>query len=350
MAAPLRARRPRPRPAAARPKGTRRSAGDVLVIGLAGLVLAAFVNADAMVERAEEKPFGPGRDRSLAIWHPVQDVAHVLQLHRLRDLGDALAGNEDDDDAPAPTTVPAAAPAAVVRPELRTPTSEEPLRVLMAGDSVLRDFSESVLRLTAGDARLAVTAHFEIATGLTRPDAYDWPSALVDDVGEVDPELVIVMFGGNDGQGIIEPDGTVHQRVSDPGWAPEYARRVGDLMDQLRADGDTLVYWVLQPPMRDADFDARIDIIDDVYEQEAEDRPWIRIVDTAPLFGTADGSYADALPGADGSVADLRQGDGIHLSREGADLLATHVLGLIDDELSRSADRPPSTTTTAPAG
>lgn len=315
----------------------RRSAGDVLVIGVAALVLAALINADAMVERAEEKPFGPGRDRSLAIWHPVQDVAHVLQLHRLRDLGDALAGNGDEPDVVVPsTTIPADVVEAAVRPELRAPAPGEPLRILMAGDSVLRDFSESVLRLTAGDTRFAIEAHYEIATGLTRPDAYDWPAALADDVARVDPELVVVMFGGNDGQGIVEPDGTVHQRVSDPGWAPEYARRVAALMDQLRGDGDTLVYWVLQPPMRDVDFDARIDIINDVYEREAEDRPWVQVVDTAPLFGTADGSYADALPGVGGAVADLRQGDGIHLSRDGADLLADHVIDLIAGELSPS--------------
>lgn len=354
MTAPLRSRRPatgptRSRRAPRRP-GTRRSAGDVLVIGVAALVLAALINADAMVQRAEEKPFGAGRDRSLAIWHPVQDISHVLQLHRLRDLGDALAGNEDGDDAVdaaaglGATTIPEVA--AIVRPALRPPTAADPLRVLMAGDSVLRDFSESVLRLTADDPRLAITPHYEIATGLTRPDAYNWPAALVDDVAATDPELVIVMFGGNDGQGIIEPDGTVHQRVSDPGWAPEYARRVGALMDQLRGDGDTLVYWVLQPPMRDADFDARIDIIDGVYEAEAEDRPWVEIVDTTPLFGTPSGEYADNLPGVDGTVTDLRQGDGIHLSRDGADLLATYVLDLLFSEISLPA-AVPSTTTTA---
>ena len=193
-----------------------RSAGDVLLIGVAGLALAALVNADAMVDRAEEKPFGPGRDRSLAVWHPVQDVAHVLQLHRVRDLGDALAGNEDDGDGAVPTTVPTDGFEEAVRPELRAPAPGEPLRILMAGDSVLRDFSESMLRLTAGDARFAVEAHYEIATGLTRPDAYNWPAALADDVERVDPEVVVVMFGGNDGQGIVEPDGTVHQRVSDP--------------------------------------------------------------------------------------------------------------------------------------
>ena len=29
------------------------------------------------------------------LWHPVQDVANVSQITRLRDLGDWLVGNED---------------------------------------------------------------------------------------------------------------------------------------------------------------------------------------------------------------------------------------------------------------
>ncbi len=72
-------------------------AGRVLVIMVAALVLAMLVNADALVERAERKPPGASRDRSLAVWHPVQDVSHVLQLYRVRQLADWVAG---DDDAP----------------------------------------------------------------------------------------------------------------------------------------------------------------------------------------------------------------------------------------------------------
>ncbi len=85
---------PSARPAAA--PGPRRpgeqSAGACCVTMVVALALAALVNADALVERAERKPFGDGRDRSLAIWHPVQDIAHLTQISRLRDLGDWLGG------------------------------------------------------------------------------------------------------------------------------------------------------------------------------------------------------------------------------------------------------------------
>jgi uncharacterized protein len=320
------------RPETTRPRRHRGelSAGRVLVVMVVGFVVAALVNADAMVERAEEKPFGGARDRSLAVWHPVQDVAHVLQLHRIR-------GGEEDQQDFTPTTQPEDELAAAVRPEVRSPTAAAPLRVLLAGDSVIRDFGESVLRLSADDPRYDTALHYEIATGLTRDDVFNWPAALAADLEAGDPEVVVVMFGGNDGQGIVEPDGTVHQRVTDPGWAPEYARRVGLMMDQLQAD-DRLVYWVLQPPMRDAEFDERIDIINDVFVTEAEDRPWVEIVETAPLFGDGNGDFVDLVPGAGGGLEDLRQDDGIHLARAGADLLAANLLQLLAAEISPEAD------------
>ena len=351
MVTPLRSRRPaRPRRATPRRRGPRRAAGDVLVIGVTALVLAALVNADALVERAERRELGAARDRSLAVWHPVQDISHVLQLHRIRQLGDALAGNDDDEVIvlPAPAA-PGATTTVPTRPELRTPTAAAPLRLWVGGDSIVRDFGESVLRLAAPDPLFEPVLHYEISTGLTRPDYFDWPAALIDDMAATDPEVVVIMFGANDGQGIVRADGTAIQQVTDPAWDDEYALRVGAVMDLLHEDDDRLVYWVLQPPMREAGFDARIDIINAVFEREAASRPWVEVVDTAPLFGTADGSYADNLPGPGGAVADLRQGDGIHLSRAGADLLAQHVLDLIVDELSPSAGSDPATTTSTTA-
>lgn len=356
-------RRPGPaRPAPhRRPRGNRRSAGDVLVIGVVGLLLAALINADAMVARAEQKPFGAGRDRSLLLWHPVQDVSHVLQLHRIRDLGDALAGNEDRGSADAAgdigvtTTIPPGATTTLPpRPEVRTPTAADPLRVWVGGDSIMRDLAESILRLTASDPRFDVTDHAVISSGLTRPDFFDWPAALETDMATTDAEVVVIIFGANDGQGIVTPDGTTFQRVSDPGWSVEYARRVAGVMDQLR-DGDRLVYWVLQPPMRDADFDRRIQIIDDVYREAAATRPWIQLVETEELLGDANGRFLDERAGAGGALLDLRQDDGIHLARDGADLLAGTIVDQIEGEFTPdpaagppgSTGGPGSSTTTA---
>jgi hypothetical protein len=321
----------RPRRRTVRRRGEQ-PAGQLLLVMLGALALGALVNADAMVERAERKPLGPGRDRSLAIWHPVQDVAHITQLHRLRALGDHLVGDGG-------TTTGADLAAAVpegpatrrnVRPELRVPTVDEPLRVYVGGDSVVRDAGESLLRLAVEDERLHTALHYEIATGLSRPDHFDWPATLVGDTTALRSELVLLMFGGNDAQGIVGRDGEVFSEVDSPGWRAEYARRAGAVMDSLAAD-DRLIFWIAQPPMRDATFDARISVINEVVRAEAEERRWVTFVDTAAVLGGADGGYVDRLPGLD---EDLRQGDGIHLSRAGADLLARHLLDLVHDEIT----------------
>jgi uncharacterized protein len=316
-------------------------AGHLLLVMTAALVLGALINADALVARAEQKPLGPARDRSLYLWHPVQDIAHLTQLHRLRRLGDHLVGDTGDGGAGSRADLAAAVPGDAdpklpnVRPELRSPTTEDPLRIYIGGDSVVRDAGESFLRLSASDKRVRTALHYEIATGLARPDHFDWPATLVGDAAALHPEVAILMFGGNDAQGIVGPDGQVFGQVDTPGWRAEYARRVAAVMDSLQTR-DRVIFWVSQPPMRDAAFAQRTAVINEVVAEQAKARRWVTFVDTNKVLGGPDGGYVDRLPEID---ADLRQADGIHLSRAGADLLARHLLARIADELARTADR-----------
>lgn len=313
------------------------SAGQILVTMLVTLGLAALVNADALVERAERKPLGPGRDRSLAIWHPVQDIAGITQVSRLRDLGDWLAGNEDEGGTVVPEVGPTTTvPPEVVRPSLRTPTAADPLRVYIGGDSIVRDAGDAFLNLAGANPLFRTTLHYENATGLTRPDFYDWPAALAADMAEHRPEVAFILFGGNDSQGIVAPDGAVYPGPSDPGWRTEYARRVGQAMDVLRAD-DRLVYWIGLPPMREAGFDGRAEIMNEIYRTAASSRPWMTFLDTHPTFGDENGDYVERKPDADGDLVDLRQDDGVHLSSPGAERLARVLLGLIDEEVRAGA-------------
>jgi uncharacterized protein len=321
-------------------------AGRVLVVMVLSLVLAVLINADELVARAERRPLGPSRDRALAIWHPVQDVSHAVQLYRVRQLADWVVGNGDHggpepappspEAAPASSTSAAATPAgeeAVAAPppaevELRTPTPHEPLRLWVGGDSMAQTFGESLVRL-AGDTRVVdPKLHYEISSGLTRHDYYDWPRALAGDVADQRSEVVVAVFGANDAQGIVLPDGTPIQQMSDPRWASEYRRRVAAVMEQLRGD-DRLVVWVTLPPMRDPDFEARVDLINRIYEDEAATRPWVTVVEAADVLGD-EGEFTDLLPDGSGGLEDVRLADGVHLTRAGGDRLAAEVLDVVE--------------------
>lgn len=331
-------------------------AGRVLVIMVAALVLAMLVNADALVERAARKPPGAERDRSLAIWHPVQDVSHALQLYRIRQVADWALGDDGPDGAevaPPPSGRDARRPPGSARERagtteddtpsavepatatLRTPTAEAPLRLWVGGDSMAQVFGQSLVAAAEATGVVDPTLHYEMASGLTRPDYYDWPRALAADVDEADPEVVVVVFGVNDAQGIVLADGSPIQQVADPAWAVEYRRRVGTVMDQLRAE-DRMIVWVGQPPMREPDYGARLAIVNEAFRAEAAARPWVTYVDPAGVLGDQAGAYTEVLPDTAGAPADVRQDDGIHLTTPGGDLLAAHVLAAVEAQVDLS--------------
>jgi hypothetical protein len=335
----------------------RMPAGRVLVVMVASLVLAMLVNADALVERAERRPPGRDRERALAVWEPVQDVSHVLQLHRIRQLADWAAGDDGTDTTPlgsreqarrgsaasgaasTGTTEPSdegdggAAPAddesgAQRAPELRRPTEDEPLRLWVGGDSMAQELGSSLAADTEATGLVDATVRVEGASGLARPDYFDWPATLAAEVDEEGSEIVVFTAGVNDGQGLVLEDGTAVPEVADPRWAPEYRRRVADVMDLLQRD-DRLVLWIVLPPMADPGYASRQRVIREAVTAEAGERPWVLPVDAAGTLAGPDGGYAAELPGPDGAPVAVRRSDGIHLTDAGGDRLAQLVYDVI---------------------
>ena len=203
-------------------------------------------------------------------------------------------------------------------PPCARPTADEPLRVYIGGDSIIRDAGDAFLNLASDSPLFETTLHYENATGLTRPDFYDWPAAFREDMATHRPEVAFVLFGGNDSQGIIGPNGEAFPGPSDPRWREEYARRVAGVMDILRAD-DRIVYWVGLPPMRDDGLrrprrDHERDLPRGGREPAVDDLPRHRTRSSA----TTTASTSSARPIASGDLVDLRQEDGVHLSQPGA--------------------------------
>jgi hypothetical protein len=227
------------------------------------------------------------------------------------------------------TTVPEAGGTTEPPVATRVPTAEEPLRMWLGGDSMTIELAQSVTEAATERPEIDLTTEPQVSSGLTRPDFFDWPTHLRDEVLPTGPEVVVVMFGANDSQG-MDVEGTAYQPDT-PEWQAEYRRRVGVLMDQLRGDG-RLVVWVGQPHMRDAGFDARMAVLDDIYAEEAESRPWVHFLDSRPVL-SPDG---DGYQATDGDVA-LRQSDGIHLDRGGAAALADAVLDVVEERVVEPA-------------
>lgn len=329
----------------------------VFLVGLAGLLIAGLLNADSILDRSKQKPFGSERDTWVAIWTPVEWISSFLQLDQPHNWIDQALGRDDSPGADFPTPTPGsvetptpAGPTPTPRPgetpsptptpatptprpwlPVRNPSAAEPLRLWVGGDSQAQVFGESLVAFAGATDVIAPELDYRISSGLTRPDYFNWPAHLAEVADSDQPDLMVIVFGANDSQGIETPTGEIFQPLED-GWRAEYRRRVAATMDLLRADG-RLQVWIGQPIAASADYSARMADINTIISEEAAARPWVRFFDTWPLFLSPDGGFSTYLTDDAGEVQAMRQDDGIHLTRAGGDRLAKAVLDAIGDDV-----------------
>lgn len=335
-------------------------AGLVLVVIVAGLLVAMFLNADATLRKSNAKGQGWRND----VAEQIASVSDALQLTSLRngvddalgknqgsdvDVGDLLAQqqqeadigdglSDEDPDQVTTTTQPD------LTPQIAAPTPTDKLRFWVGGDSITETFGTSMQQIADSTGVIDPTLDYRVSTGLARPDYFNWPEHLVNDVLPTDPEVMVIMFGANDGQGMEGPNGEVYQRGTQE-WLDEYRRRVAATMDLMEdPDNDRLVIWVGPPVMRPGSGVHEMDQLNYIYWSEAQSRPWIEFFDSWPFFADGNMQYAGDLPNADGVVRGLRQRDGVHLSTVGGNRLSWAVL----DQIGKTVDLSAGSTTPPP--
>jgi len=364
------------------------SAGQVFVVMMGALLIGAVLNAEAMVQRASTQELGWSRDLSLMVWEPVESVASALGLTAPRSVLDKLTdqanqdsgfstdrfdhrANEDtwltpDSDehrddilapskhpttssslpvanaaestsGPAPQTEaslgeaepvaaeadPAASPAPVSTDGRIHPTPESPLRLLIVGDSTMDGVGAALMRNVTATGKVEAQLNYRISTGLSRPDFYDWPQYLYQTTNEFGIDVVIIMLGANDAQPFLVNDEPVGYGTEL--WFGTYRARVAELMSQLAIQGVGVV-WVGQAPMKDETFDAKMVVLNQIYQSEAE-RAGASVIylDPRPVMGE-NGSYAPYLANHAGEQVKVRRNDGVHFTPEGGDRLAPFII------------------------
>ena len=209
-------------------------------------------------------------------------------------------------------------------------------RILIVGDSMIAGavglFLENGLRDLHG---YQVRRKGKSSTGLARPDFFAWPKEAQKQVDAFEPDAAVVMFGGNDVQGLRMPDRS-WITWPEPEWHAEYARRVNAFADIVAPAGRPL-FWIGMPVMRPEKFHSRVQRVNTIYRAEMAIRPGARFIDIWRLLADSRGAYADRLdadgePG--GKTVRVRAGDGIHLSVAGAQRVEAHVRAIIHRTLA----------------
>ncbi len=365
------------------------------------LIVTAFLSSQRMVSMAERLEFGTNRDRWLSAAEAVDTGAAALRLDRpaqaveqaigrssgnepaevvLGELATASASsptNTEPTTTPtndaSPQTIQGAAPGGNSAEDRTTPTAtlsttelsttgvpasttiappprilgdasiNDPLQIWVGGDS-LGDYVGSQLLYQVADSDLSdVELEFEISTGLTRPDYFDWPARLSEVMqSDTRPDVVVFMVGGNDDQGLRVDD----ERISigtDP-WRLTYQQRVATMMD-IAAYPDVQMLWINLPPMRDDRREAVAVDINAALEAEASIRPWVDIIDIIDMFTGPAGGYEQFIDEPDGSsTRKARANDGVHITRSASEWVAELVWSEVVRQWRFDYLTPPTTT------
>lgn len=227
-----------------------------------------------------------------------------------------------------------------LKPKEKTvPTPDNKAVLYIAGDSDAGTFGPYLDKLMKQTGMVTTNLDYKVSSGLSRPDFFDWPAHFEQQIPQVNPDIVVLTFGGNDAQGLRNLDKswavqhTPGGEGDDADWRAEYAKRVGAAMDYLGGDNRTLI-WVGIPNDDNPEVTARLQVQNEVVRAEAGKRPNMVFIDTWKRFSGLNGGFAEVVQDPrDGQFKDVRRDDGFHLNETGAEILALDIAEAIRTEL-----------------
>lgn len=322
-------------------------AGIVLIVVVTALLLGLLLNAPDILRTAQRQEPGWQRSIGVTLMEPIAEASHILFLDRPRALIDDLLNRSRpplEATAPSPsvpsaptTTAPLASTSTTVAEAVRRTVSEEdPLRMYIGGDSLVGQFGPMLDNRASESGLVEAEVVYEFESGLSRPDFVDWPARLVSVSEELDPDVFVLYFGGNDGQAIYMPDDTWIE-FGTPEWEEEYRRRVDEVMTLLEERGHW-VYWMGMPIVSSESFQERVRLMNQIYQSQAVEHPQVTFVEAWSLFEGPEGGYSEYLTDANGDLVDMRLDDGVHYTTAGAIRLANVTFDIIAEDWGLPTD------------
>ena len=214
-------------------------------------------------------------------------------------------------------------PGATATTDERRPTAEDPLRLMMAGDSLMADTALAIAS-TVQDGGRAVARLVE-APSLPRDETTreQWRQRLA----RFDPELVVVLIGVWES---MATGGPSRYPLGSVEWEQTYRQRLLEPYVELLSSRGAKVLWIGMPPVPDARRQRGFTAMNRAVRHLAEESSALTFVPGDRILARPDGSYTALLPGPQGNPQRVRRVDNTHLCAWGAVRLARPTLHFVD--------------------
>ncbi|MEO1431832.1 MAG: DUF459 domain-containing protein [Cyanobacteria bacterium J06633_8] len=204
---------------------------------------------------------------------------------------------------------------------------EKPLtRFLLLGDSIMYAFGvEFENAAKKSDFKFdEIKVDFKISTGLNRIDFFDWYARTPQLISKYNPDAVIVIFGGNDDQAILDKDGKFRAELT-PEWKAAYQERVERYAKLLNESSVRKVYWVGHPISNVPRYRQFFGIFNEIYQEVSQTYPKIDFVDNWDTFAI-NNNFSPIVANKSGKKGRVRTKDGYHFTHHGARILADNLI------------------------
>ncbi len=198
----------------------------------------------------------------------------------------------------------------------------QPIRILLTGDSLMEALGPQMQKALEGYENISLIPIGKRSTGLSRPDFYNWPKVLEENLQQHRPHIVIMWVGTNDPQGIYG-----QKNLGEPcsrEWLKAYTYKLIEIARLCQKYHARLIF--MGPPVMDEEpLNTQLLKITDIMRRTCSHYK-LGFIDTRPLLSDSKGKYIHRAKLPDGRVADIRWKDRVHITGDGNLLIMRKLL------------------------
>ncbi len=220
--------------------------------------------------------------------------------------------------------------------------SEKPhSRFLLIGDSIMFDLGTALQHSLKKKYNISqIKLAYKVSSGLTRSDYYDWNARTKKLIAAYKPDVIVVMFGGNDNQEIVDSRGNSRAALTDE-WKKLYRQKVEKYAKLVSDSSVKKVYWVGQPKTNRSRFQKFFPAINEIYRDVSKSHPKFEFVSSWESFSVK-GQYAPVVADKSGKKRAVKARDGVHFTAHGARIISDLVIDrMVEDKILKVKDKSP---------
>ncbi|MBD1937122.1 DUF459 domain-containing protein [Microcoleus sp. FACHB-68] len=305
------------------------------------LASSKFANPQ-LKQAAEHLKIESYRKNEQAFWSKIKEV----NIDEINITSENVAVEKPLEDKP--KQVPDNKPKQEIKKPNKQPTTskskaEKPYsRFLVVGDSIVLDIGVQLQSTLQKSYKITqIKIDYKISTGLNRIDYYDWYARTTQLIKAYKPDVLVVMFGGNDDQDITDFQGK-YRRILTTEWKQAYRERVEKYAKLVSSPPVRKVYWIGQPISSKPRYSKFFLIFNEIYRDVSKNYPKIEYISSWEKFSVG-GKFAPILADKAGKRGYVKANDGVHLTPHGAKILSNLVIEkMLQDKILKKLESKPA--------